>query len=30
MIVAMEEADWPQDHVMILAKFWGNLQVHEL
>lgn len=30
MIVAMEEADWPQDRVTILAKFWGNLQVHEL
>ncbi|KAF8802838.1 hypothetical protein BYT27DRAFT_7111300 [Phlegmacium glaucopus] len=30
MIVAMEEADWPQDRVSMLAKFWGNLQVHEL
>jgi hypothetical protein len=30
MIVAMEEADWPQDRVTMLAKFWGNLQVHEL
>ncbi|KAF8802318.1 hypothetical protein BYT27DRAFT_7215415 [Phlegmacium glaucopus] len=29
MIVAMEEADWPQDRVTMLAKFWGNLQVHE-
>ncbi|KAF8810003.1 hypothetical protein BYT27DRAFT_7209632 [Phlegmacium glaucopus] len=26
MIVAMEEADWPQDRVIMLAKFWGNLQ----
>ncbi|KAF8816750.1 hypothetical protein BYT27DRAFT_7206921 [Phlegmacium glaucopus] len=26
MIVAMEEADWPQDRVTMLAKFWGNLQ----
>ncbi|KAF8803480.1 hypothetical protein BYT27DRAFT_7020019, partial [Phlegmacium glaucopus] len=26
----MEEADWPQDHVTMLAKFWGNLQIHEL
>ncbi|KAF8803228.1 hypothetical protein BYT27DRAFT_7214794 [Phlegmacium glaucopus] len=30
MIVAMEEADWPQDRVLMLAKFWGNLQIHEL
>ncbi|KAF8802921.1 hypothetical protein BYT27DRAFT_7260679, partial [Phlegmacium glaucopus] len=30
MIVAMEEADWPQDRVVMLAKFWGNLQIHEL
>jgi hypothetical protein len=30
MIVAMEEADWPQERVAMLAKFWGNLQVHEL
>ena len=30
MIVAMEEADWPQEHVAMLAKFWGNLQIHEL
>ncbi|KAF8800746.1 hypothetical protein BYT27DRAFT_7116798 [Phlegmacium glaucopus] len=30
MIVAMEEADWPRDRVTMLAKFWGNLQVHEL
>jgi hypothetical protein len=30
MIVAMEEADWPQDRVAMLAKFWGSLQVHEL
>ncbi|KAF8814939.1 hypothetical protein BYT27DRAFT_7238623 [Phlegmacium glaucopus] len=30
MIVAMEEADWPQDRVSMLAKFWGNLQIHEL
>jgi hypothetical protein len=30
MIVAMEEAGWPQERVTMLAKFWGNLQVHEL
>ena len=30
MIVAMEEADWPQERVAMLAKFWGNLQIHEL
>ena len=30
MILAMEEADWPQDRVQMIAKFWGNLQVHEL
>ena len=30
MIVAMEEASWPQERVAMLAKFWGNLQVHEL
>jgi hypothetical protein len=30
MIVAMEEADWPQERVSMLAKFWGNLQIHEL
>jgi hypothetical protein len=30
MIVAMEEADWPQERVTMLAKFWGNLQIHEL
>jgi hypothetical protein len=30
MIVAMEEADWLQEHVAMLAKFWGNLQIHEL
>ena len=29
MIAAMEEADWPQERVAMLAKFWGNLQVHE-
>ena len=30
MIVAMEEADWPQERISMLAKFWGNLQIHEL
>ena len=30
MILAMEEANWPQERVVMLAKFWGNLQVHEL
>ena len=28
MILAMEEADWPQERVAMLAKFWGNLQIH--
>lgn len=30
MIVAMEEAGWPQDRITMLAKFWGKLQVHDL
>ena len=30
MIGAIEEADWPQERVVMLAKFWGNLQVHKL
>ncbi|KAF8808317.1 hypothetical protein BYT27DRAFT_7052043, partial [Phlegmacium glaucopus] len=30
MIIAMEQADWPLDRVTMLAKFWGNLQIHEL
>jgi hypothetical protein len=30
MILAMEEADWPRERVKMLAKFWGNLQIHEL
>ncbi|GBE78931.1 hypothetical protein SCP_0201280 [Sparassis crispa] len=30
MIRAMEEASWPEDRVAMLAKFWGNLQIHEL
>jgi hypothetical protein len=30
MIVAMEDAGWPQERVAMLAKFWGNLQVHDL
>ena len=30
MILAMEEANWPQERVSMLAKFWGNLQIHEL
>ena len=29
MILTMEEADWPQERVAMLAKFWGNLQIHE-
>ena len=29
MILAMEEADWPQERVEMIAKFWENLQVHE-
>jgi len=30
MIIAMEEADWPPERIVMLASFWGNLQVHEL
>jgi hypothetical protein len=30
MILAMEEADWPEERVVMLALFWGNLQIHEL
>jgi hypothetical protein len=30
MILAMEEADWPEERVVMLASFWGNLQIHEL
>ena len=30
MIIAMEEANWPQERVAMLAKFWGNLQIHDL
>jgi hypothetical protein len=30
MIVAMEEADWPKERVVMLAEFWGKLMVHEL
>lgn len=28
-IVAMEEVDWPQEHVEMLATFWGNYQIHK-
>ncbi|KAG1868724.1 hypothetical protein C8R48DRAFT_542078, partial [Suillus tomentosus] len=28
-ITAIEEADWPVDHVRMLAIFWKNLQVHK-
>lgn len=29
MIIAMEDAGWPRDRVIMMANFWGNLQVHE-
>ena len=28
MVLTMEESDWPQERVAMLAKFWGNIQVH--
>ena len=30
MLLAMEEADWPVERIIMLASFWANLQVHEL
>ena len=30
MLLAMEEADWPVECIIMLASFWANLQVHEL
>ncbi|KAG2058090.1 hypothetical protein BDR06DRAFT_876975 [Suillus hirtellus] len=27
-IVAIEEADWPQDQVRMMAFFWKNVQIH--
>jgi hypothetical protein len=30
IIIAMEEADWPQERIIMLASFWANLQIHEL
>ncbi|KAG1903426.1 uncharacterized protein F5891DRAFT_1185573 [Suillus fuscotomentosus] len=28
-IAAIEEANWPTDHIRMLAVFWKNLQVHK-
>lgn len=28
LIVAMQQAKWAEERVLMLAKFWGNLQVH--
>ncbi|KAG2066146.1 hypothetical protein BDR04DRAFT_1030762, partial [Suillus decipiens] len=27
-LTAIEEADWPQDRIRMMALFWRNLQVH--
>jgi hypothetical protein len=29
MLTAMEQADWPEDRVRMMAKFWRNIQVHK-
>lgn len=29
-LLALEEADWPQDRLRMMALFWRNLQVHKL
>ncbi|KAG1824071.1 hypothetical protein DFJ58DRAFT_672881 [Suillus subalutaceus] len=29
MLTAMGKADWPEDRVRMMAKFWRNIQVHE-
>ncbi|KAG1784995.1 uncharacterized protein HD556DRAFT_1250545 [Suillus plorans] len=28
-LVALEEADWPQDRIRMTALFWRNLQIHK-
>ncbi|KAG1799808.1 uncharacterized protein HD556DRAFT_1455260, partial [Suillus plorans] len=28
-LTAIEEADWPQDRVRMMARFWMNIQVHK-
>ncbi|GBE84547.1 hypothetical protein SCP_0605260 [Sparassis crispa] len=30
MVLAMEQARWPEEWITMLARFWGNLQIHEL
>jgi hypothetical protein len=30
MLVAMTNAGWLMEHVVMLGAFWGNLQTHEL
>jgi hypothetical protein len=29
MLMAMEEADWPEDRTRMMARFWRNIQVHK-
>ncbi|KAG2094814.1 hypothetical protein BD769DRAFT_1395077 [Suillus cothurnatus] len=29
MLTAMEQADWPEDRVRMMVKFWRNIQVHK-
>jgi len=29
MLTAMEQVDWPEDRVRMMAKFWRNIQVHK-
>jgi hypothetical protein len=28
MLMMMEETDWPEDRIRMMAKFWRNIQVH--
>ncbi|KAG1770951.1 hypothetical protein EDD22DRAFT_842942 [Suillus occidentalis] len=28
MLTMMEETDWPEDRIRMMAKFWRNIQVH--
>ncbi|KDQ49952.1 hypothetical protein JAAARDRAFT_142640 [Jaapia argillacea MUCL 33604] len=30
MVIAMQQAGWPDDRIQMLAEFWGSLQIHEL
>ncbi|KAG1809147.1 uncharacterized protein BJ212DRAFT_1279844 [Suillus subaureus] len=29
MLTIMEETDWPEDRIRMMAKFWRNIQVHK-